>query len=266
MGVDEALLAAAVHTGRPSLRFYRWRGPWLSLGYGQVLDLERVAACERAGVGVVRRVTGGRAVLHGSDLTYAVAAREDRLPAGVLASYDFVADILIEALGALGVAGVASPPPGAREIAPQRSRSDRATTAGGLERADFDCFARPAAREICAGGQKLVGSAQRRARGGILQHGSIRLTPDPREARRAAAIRGEGATSLSELGANAAPDALREACVAAFERALGPLEAGGLSAAERAHALERVRNHRRDVGFAPPGNAQRASRRLFADR
>ena len=57
----------------PSLRFYRWQGPWLSLGYGQILDRERIEACGRAGVGVVRRVTGGRAVLHGSDLTYCVS-------------------------------------------------------------------------------------------------------------------------------------------------------------------------------------------------
>ncbi len=56
MGVDEALLASAVRTGRPSLRFYRWQGPWLSLGYGQILDPERIEACGRAGVGVVRRV------------------------------------------------------------------------------------------------------------------------------------------------------------------------------------------------------------------
>jgi len=266
MGVDEALLASAVRSGRPSLRFYRWRGPWLSLGYGQALAPERLRACDGAGVGVVRRVTGGRAVLHGSDLTYALAAREAQLPAGLMASYDFVAGILLEALAALGVDAQASPLPSGREIVGHRFQIAPGSPAAGLERANFDCFARPAGREICARGGTLAGSAQRRARGGILQHGSIRLTPDPCDARRASAISGAGATSLQELGANANPDTLREACMAAFERALGRLEIGELSAAERAQALARVQNHRRDVAFAPLGGAHRASRQLLADR
>ncbi len=124
MGVDEALLASAVRTGRPSLRFYRWQGPWLSLGYGQVLDRERVADCSRAGVGVVRRVTGGRAVLHGSDLTYALAAREGQLPPGLMASYELVAGVLIRALGALGVEAVASGPPRRGETFQHRFQVD----------------------------------------------------------------------------------------------------------------------------------------------
>ncbi len=266
MGVDEALLASAIRTGCPSLRFYRWQGPWLSLGYGQVLDRERVAACERAGVGVVRRVTGGRAVLHGSDLTYALAAREGQLPPGLIASYELVAGILIRALGALGVEAVASgaPRPGASfqhrfQVDPERA-PDRSPGAG------FDCFARPASREICVAGLKLAGSAQRRAKGGILQHGSIRLAPDPPEARRASSLDGAGATSLAELGAESAPEVLQVACIEAFEQALGRLEAGELTAEERAGADERVRNQRRDSGFAPSGYAPTTSREPFAGR
>ena len=64
----------------PTLRLYAWQGPWLSLGYGQRLGAERLAACAEAGVGVVRRATGGLAVLHGADLTYAVAAPESAAP------------------------------------------------------------------------------------------------------------------------------------------------------------------------------------------
>ena len=81
MGLDEALLRTAVGTGVPCLRFYTWEGPWLSLGYAQPLEAERRAALAGAGVGFVRRVTGGKAVLHGADLTYSVAA-----PDGVLAN------------------------------------------------------------------------------------------------------------------------------------------------------------------------------------
>ncbi len=65
MAVDQALLESASLDGVASLRLYTWQGPWLSLGYGQRLEEERRAACDAAGVGVVRRVTGGRAVLHG---------------------------------------------------------------------------------------------------------------------------------------------------------------------------------------------------------
>jgi lipoate-protein ligase A len=266
MGVDEALLASAVRTGRPSLRFYRWQGPWLSLGYGQTLDRGRTEACRRAGVGVVRRVTGGGAVLHGSDLTYALAAREGQLPAGLMASYELVAEILIRALESLGVEAVVGPFPSRQEIFQRRFPTDPKRAAGRSKRGDFDCFARPASREICVGGRKLAGSAQRRAKNGILQHGSIRLAPDPLEARRASSLSGAGATSLAELGAISDPDVLRAACVEAFEQALGGLEVAALSAEDRAAADERVDYHRHDSEFAAPSDAQRASRQPIADR
>jgi lipoate-protein ligase A len=266
MGVDEALLASAVSTGRPSLRFYRWRGPWLSLGYGQVFDRARVEVCNRAGVGVVRRVTGGRAVLHGSDLTYALAAREGQLPSGLTASYEFVAEVLLDALGALGVEAIAS---GARhrwEGLPTRVSAESDRSGGGARPVAFDCFARAAGREICVGDRKLAGSAQRRAKGGILQHGSIRLAPDPIEARRATSLSGAGATSLVELGAKADSETLQAACIEAFERALGGLDGGELTAEERAGADERMRNHRCDCGFAPPGFVRTTSRDPLAGR
>jgi len=266
MGVDEALLASAVRTGRPALRFYRWQGPWLSLGYGQIFDRGRIEACGRAGVGVVRRVTGGRAVLHGSDLTYALAAREGQLPADLMASYDLVAGVLVGALQALGVEALASPFPRRREAFQQGFQIDPTGTVSRPQRGEFDCFARAAGREICVGGRKLAGSAQRRAKGGILQHGSIRLAPDPPEARRASSLSGAGATSLMELGVNSAPEVLQAACVEAFEQALGPLEVGVLTAEELEAADERVRDHRRNSGFVPPGYARRASRQPIADR
>jgi len=253
MGVDEALLASAVRTGRASLRFYRWQGPWLSLGYAQTLERERAEACRRAGVGVVRRVTGGRAVLHGSDLTYAVAAREDQLPAGLIASYAWVADILIDALARLGVEATASGAPGGLEAAPTGSSREVGRSVGKFTRNSFDCFARPGQRELCVDGRKLAGSAQRRARGGILQHGSIRLAPDPDLARRACSLGGSAAVSLAELGATSQPESVRAVCVAAFEAALGGLERSELSVEERAEADERVRQHRRDSQSAPSG-------------
>ncbi|RIK91057.1 MAG: lipoate--protein ligase family protein, partial [Proteobacteria bacterium] len=145
MALDEALLASASAGAPPTLRLYGWHGPWLSLGYAQPFDEAAAAACRRAGVSVVRRVTGGRAVLHGRDLTYAVAAHESALPAGLDASYRLVSDALIAALAAIGVAAERAAP--AAAIAP-----------GGA----FDCFASAATDEIAVGGRKLAGSAQRR--------------------------------------------------------------------------------------------------------
>lgn len=227
MGVDEALLASAI-AGVATLRFYGWEGHWLSLGYAQRLDPPRVAACRDAGVGVVRRITGGRAVLHGRDLTYCLAAPEAALPPGLRGSYQLVADALIEGLRSLGVAA---------------ERSAAGSDAAGA--GELDCFAVPAEDEICVGGRKLAGSAQRRSQGGVLQHGSIRLAPDPPEVTRAVGFAPGVATSLRELGLGIEGEDLREALKAAFRKALGgPLEASILTASESRTAARRVEIHR----------------------
>ncbi len=205
MGVDEALLATAIRDGVPSLRFYTWDGPWLSLGYAQTLAAKRARHLAGAGVGVVRRVTGGRAVLHGADLTYSIAAPEGLLPPGVRASYGVVADALLVALAELGVAA-------------DRSDSEARAPEAGV----FDCFARPAADEICLAGRKLSGSAQRRVAGALLQHGSIRMAPDPPAAVSAVAAGalGLGGTSLAEAGCPLSRNALVQACIEAFQKML----------------------------------------------
>jgi lipoate-protein ligase A len=248
MGVDEALLASAIEGGRPTLRLYRWEGPWLSLGYGQRLGAERLAACDAAGVGVVRRVTGGKAVLHGGDLTYAVAAPEGLLPPGLRGTYELVAVALRDALFALGID--ARPASGAAGPAPRPG--------------SFDCFSEAAGDELCVEGRKLVGSAQRRTRGGVLQHGSIRVYPDPAPVRAAAGLAAGVATSLRELAFEDSPQTLVEACVAAFSRVLDVrFEPGSLEAEEKKTARERVSAHRGDAlavpHFAPRGPQERIS-------
>jgi lipoate-protein ligase A len=202
MGADEALMASAVSLGRPALRFYRWQGPWLSVGYGQRVDGQRRLDCQRAGVGWVRRLTGGRAVLHGADLTYAIAAPEGVLDAGLAGAYAQVCRGLLQAVSSLGVSAEAS------------DREARRPGRGG-----FDCFERPAPSEICVAGRKLCGSAQRRAGGAVLQHGSLRLRPDPVAAAAAAGI-GGGATSLAEEGASPDLGSIVAACVEALGDAL----------------------------------------------
>lgn len=248
MGVDEVLLESAVARGTGALRLYRWDGPWLSLGYGQSLAPLRRAACAEAGVGVVRRVTGGRAVLHGGDLTYAIAAPDRMLPDGLVATYQLIAQALADALRALGVEATRAPRP------PTPSRGAP----------DFDCFAAPAGDELCARGHKLVGSAQRRTRGAVLQHGSIRVHPDPAAAREAAGIGGLAATSLAELDVPCSYGDLCDACVTAFERSLSAVFAPEpLSDRERQAAAARCDGL--EDGFGASASFPRGASRAHLD-
>jgi len=241
MGVDEALFATAQQGGprAATLRLYRWDGSWLSLGYGQPLSRRRRAACEAAGVGVVQRVTGGLAVLHGADLTYAVAAPADRLPPGLRGSYGLVSDALCLAFARLGVVL-------------ERASARGGSAAGSAGRRGFDCFAVPAPDELLASGRKLAGSAQRRAGGAVLQHGSIRLSADLPEAARAAGLDPGKSTSLAELGVAVGLDAVVASVVDGFQAVLGvSLEPGALSSVEIAAARRR--------GARPARKARRAS-------
>jgi len=253
MGVDEALLRSS-HAGAVTLRLYAWEGPWLSLGYAQSAEPLRVEHCRAANVGLVRRATGGAAVLHGSDLTYAVAAPTNVLPAGLLGAYQLVAGALIEVLRSVGV----------------DARQSIARPRAGATARVFDCFLQPAAGEICAGpppGRKLVGSAQRRVGGAVLQHGSIRLSPDPPGAVRAAGLSHGAATSLSELDCSAGKEEIGNRLARELARCLElPLELDETSPQEREYALARMRSHSSDPLALPAPLAELLSRGLSAGR
>lgn len=166
MAVDEALLVE-VGAGRslPTLRLFSWEPPCLSLGYAQPIadvDFERLAA---RGWGLVRRPTGGRAILHTDELTYSVISppAEPRLAGGVLESYRRLATALLDALVSLGAPAQTDP----HYDLPEGSDPKGAV-----------CFEVPSNYEITAKGKKLIGSAQARRKEGILQHGSLPLTGD----------------------------------------------------------------------------------------
>jgi lipoyl(octanoyl) transferase len=255
MAVDAAL-AWAVGAGLapPTLRVYRWHPPAVSVGYAQQrtvpLNLE---ACARAGLAVVRRPTGGRAVLHDGDVTYALA-----LPRGgwwaersLGATCRLIHEAVADGLRRLGVpAEVAGPRP---------SPGARPTPL---------CFAVLSAHEITVGGRKLVGSAQRRLRRAILQHGSIPLTLDRvrlaallegTTGTEAAAAWGSSMVSLAEvLGRRPDPEAVQAAIAAgvadAFQvrfaaQALGPEEALLAGRLEPIIAVERGRSDGENPGF-----------------
>ncbi len=155
MALDEAMMVLA-RAGRVALRFYGWSPHCLSLGRNQRAGGPRRGL--EPGIDVVRRPTGGRSVFHGPELTYAVTFPE-RAWGGPRAAYGRVNAALAAGLRGVGVRVDPLPP------APARARVD---PLGGDA-----CFADPAPGELTVGRRKLVGSAQWRHRGAILQHGSI---------------------------------------------------------------------------------------------
>lgn len=164
MAVDQAIVTS-MRQGEspPTLRFYAWSPPCLSLGRGQSLADADLAACRAAGVDVVRRVTGGRAILHTDELTYSIALlqTDPRAAGGIVESYRRLSTGLLAGLHRLGVQ--------AAQATGQRNAVADLTAV---------CFETPSNYEITAGGRKLVGSAQWRTRGGVLQHGTLPLCGD----------------------------------------------------------------------------------------
>src|SRR5919201_1280720 len=164
MAVDAALLEAVnTRMAQPTLRFYGWRPPCLSLGYFQSLEIADLDACADRGVDVVRRPTGGRAILHDLEVTYSLTVPADVLGQdhGILPSYHRISRGIQSGLEQLGV------------------RTMLAPVSAGLRVAEGGpiCFDRPSSHEILLHGRKLVGSAQVRRGRALLQHGSILIEP-----------------------------------------------------------------------------------------
>src|SRR5262245_50554921 len=168
MAIDEAILEMHDPTGGlPTLRFYTWSPTALSLGYGQPIGPDfDLTQCTALGIDVVRRPTGGRAVLHDHEITYSLVLSGDdpRASSGVLAAYLTISQAMIRGLSYLGITA---------ELLPLRRAkllpSDRTSAV---------CFATPSSYEVAVRGRKIIGSAQRRAHGVIMQHGSIPLSLD----------------------------------------------------------------------------------------
>jgi len=171
MAMDEKLLAEAAKGGAvPVLRFYTWDPSAVSLGrFQEVASSVNPAACRKYGIDIVRRITGGRAVLYRHELTYSVISPidNDLFPNDVLGTYRVLAAGLLAGLVRLGVPAEMVSPSGTRAAMVQRDPKGPA------------CFSTPSWYEILVHGRKIVGSAQRRVAGAFLQHGSILLEYDP---------------------------------------------------------------------------------------
>jgi lipoate-protein ligase A len=166
MAVDEAILkVSAQNETFPTLRLYAWEPACLSIGYAQPSSDVDINRLKSNGWEIVRRPTGGRAILHTDELTYAVIAphSELRLAGGVLESYQVLSEALLRALHLLNIP--------AKAITQPQVQADNDAN-GPI------CFEVPSNFEITFNGKKLIGSAQARKKEGILQHGSLPLYGD----------------------------------------------------------------------------------------
>ncbi len=230
MAVDEAILeryADGAGVARaPTLRLYSWARPTLSLGRGQDARASFDASHLRSeGIDLVRRPTGGAAVLHEHERTYAVVGRlrEAPFPEGVLDTYRRIAYALVAALRHLGLDARATPP------RPREGRVPRSSL----------CFEEVSSHEIAVGAIKLVGSAQLRRRGAFLQHGSILLRANPL---RAASVRSSGAGIEDVLGRRVDPRDLDEALIRGFAEVFNVEMAPGELSADEAQSATCLRN------------------------
>jgi lipoyl(octanoyl) transferase len=167
MAMDEAVfLSCRSSASPPTLRFYGWPSPAVSVGYFQDIHAEiDLDACRRLFVPVVRRPTGGKAVLHDGDFTYAVAAPDpvEGFPPDILGTYRLISRCLARGLAELGIRADMADAGRPREDLPARA----------------SCFALPSRYELLVKGRKICGSAQVRSQGAFLQHGSLLVDFDP---------------------------------------------------------------------------------------
>jgi lipoate-protein ligase A len=234
MARDVALLEAVSQgESHPALRLYGWDPPCLSLGRHQGEEAADLDFCLAEGVDVVRRPTGGRALLHHLELTYAVVAPVSKqpLPRGLQEAYRSICGALVRAMRALGV--------------------DAELTGGEVNlqlpgpRTTVPCFEAPAGGEVVVGGRKLIGSAMRAHGSTILQHGAILLDWDSRLQAGSmgladdSSLRPHVTTLRDETGRDLPRATLEEILVTGFEEGLGVSFAEGRpSSAERAREAE----------------------------
>jgi lipoate-protein ligase A len=224
MAVDEALLRSRIAGGPPTLRLYAWARPTVSLGRFQSAQEVDASACSRLGVDIVRRPTGGRAVLHDDEVTYSVAAAAaDGLPVGIAASYRYLGAGLRLAYRRVGVDA---------EICGLRPGKPRTAA----------CYLSATQADLAFRGLKLSGSAQVWRGSACLQHGSFVISRDAHlEAElfllddvSAAELSSRAVTISEALGRRPDRNEIRAAVVEGFSAALGATLVRGVLTEEEA--------------------------------
>jgi lipoate-protein ligase A len=163
MAVDDFLFRSLSSEPQTFLRFYRWKRLTVSLGYSQ--DIRKavdVEYCQKHGIGIVRRMTGGKLVLHHREVTYSLCSSDKETFTSTLAdSYRLISQGLMRGLEKIGLKSYLADSPPSSYV-----------------RGNLPCFSYPARNEIEVEGRKIVGSAQKRAGSKFIQHGSIPLEED----------------------------------------------------------------------------------------
>jgi lipoate-protein ligase A len=242
MAMDEAILNSCRRNDSPPvLHFYAWETPSITLGYLQDLSCSiQQERCLVRGIRVVRRITGGRAVVHHRDLSFSLVfpAKGNLIPSGIRGSYQKIAEGFVEGFKLLGIDA---------SLVDGRS----------LQRADWKegrhsaaCFLTRIRSEILVSGRKLLGSAQRRIDDWVLQQGTIMINPerghwmsllrypDGSDPLRIKKMLESGVTSIQEiLGRDVYICSIKEALVTGISKCLGiRFEVQSLSAREKREA------------------------------
>jgi lipoate-protein ligase A len=187
MAVDDYLFQSLGQEPATYLRFYQWDRPTVSIGYSQkvtqIVDLEK---CQAMGIDIVRRITGGKLVLHHEEVTYSICSSDRVLfTSKLMNSYRLISEALMRGLEEMGI-----------------KCSLAASTPSSYAKGLLPCFSLPARNEIETGGKKIIGSAQKRKGDRFIQHGSIPLKKDEKLLKSISKLSREGfrmnMTSLSD--------------------------------------------------------------------
>ncbi len=206
MAADAFLATAAGNSGLPVLRLYRWRVPTLSLGYHQEIGGKVLDKCAGMDVPVVRRPTGGRAVLHDNELTYCWV-----LPASHPA-FSRHRDDLLKSVAEVFVCAARSLHLDAELV---RVTGADFNLPSGTRKASPLCFDAVSRWEVRLNGRKWIGSAQRFSTAGLLQHGSILLGASSLDAGELFGVR---CASRPGFGLNIDAEKLADSIIEAFSR------------------------------------------------
>ena len=241
MAVDEAIM---IHVAKkvvpPTFRLYGWVPPALSLGRLQSFERDvDPDSCRSLGVDVVRRPTGGRAVLHDNEVTYSFIISEDDplLPPDLRDSFYLATEGIVKGLALLGIEAEIQGRQGAGSLADAYRRELQGRRAPDQSVQSGACFDSPSWYEVVAGSKKLVGSAQARLKGVFLQHGSVLITlgadkvcrvlryddPDARDQASTQLL--EHATSIEAiLGRSVSFREVEEAVISGMQNHISPIE------------------------------------------
>jgi lipoate-protein ligase A len=160
MAIDEYLFQSLDENPQTLVRFYQWEKPTVSLGYSQkISNVLNLRYCQDQGIDIVRRITGGKLVLHHNEITYSLCSSDSQtFTSSLQCSYRLISQGLIRGLEKMGLK------PSLAQVTPFH-----------YKKGNLPCFSYPALDEIEIAGKKIVGSAQRRIGRRFIQHGSVPL-------------------------------------------------------------------------------------------